>query len=310
MTPLEPAMSQNPMDLDPRKPFPIPVVALGPGSQPEEDTLDYIEMPKGMSTWQPPRLPEPEDLARHGEVRAVLVEVQQTLRRALAGEAVAPVALDGLDAAARALLNQILGEGEVSVRIAARAGDPNGASCLEAQESIYAGVWRVLRRDDDSGAVRDAIEVGSAPATLTHVARSEPNRGAALSPPAMLPQGVMNAPSILSELADRWRHRRPGDEAHIVNLTLLPLAPADLAWIEHELGSGRVLILSRGYGNCRISSTERPNTWRVVYYNSMDTMILNTIEIVQIPEVALAAREDLADSLDRLTEALEWLQGE
>jgi hydrogenase-1 operon protein HyaF len=309
MTLPEPAMSQDPTDLDTRKPFPIPVVALGPGSQPEDETLDYIEMPTGMSTWQPPILPEPEDLAQHGEVREVLVEVQQALRRALAGEAVAPIALDGLGAEARALLNQILGEGEVSIRIAGRAGDANGPNCLEAQESIYAGVWRVLKRDDDSGAVRDAIEVGFAPATLAEIARGEQHRGAGLSPQSSLPEGVMNAPSILAELADHWSRRRSGDAAHVINLTLLPLAPVDLAWLEHELGSGRVLILSRGYGNCRISSTERPHTWRVVYYNSMDTMILNTIEVVEMPEVALAAHEDLADSLERLTEALEWLQG-
>ena len=94
----------------------------------------------------------------------------------------------------------------------------------------------------------------------------------------------------------------------MINLTLLPLSPADLAWLEHEIGSGRVLILSRGYGNCRISSTERPHTWRVVYYNSMDTMILNTLEVVELPEVALAAPEDLADSLERLSEAIEWLE--
>ena len=33
-----------------------------------------------------------------------------------------------------------------------------------------------------------------------------------------------------------------------------------------------------------------PNTWRVVYYNSQDAMILNSIEVVDMPEVACAAR--------------------
>lgn len=301
-------MNTDRTELDTRKPFPIPVVALGPGSQFEDETLDYIEMPKGMSTWQPPRLPEPEDLARHVEVRAVLLEIRQALRRALAGEAVAPIALDALDGQARALLNQILGEGEVSIRVAGRAG-AGGANALEAQESIYAGVWRVLGRDEHGSVVRDAVEVGCMPATLAAITHDEGHRGAGLLPPSALPDGVMNAPSILAELADHWSRRRSGDAAHVVNLTLLPLSPADLAWLEHELGSGRVSMLSRGYGNCRIGSTERPQTWRVVYYNSMDTMILNTIEVVDMPEVALAAPEDLADSLERLSEALEWLQG-
>ena len=31
------------------KPFPIPVVPFGPGSQAEDETLDYITMPSGSS---------------------------------------------------------------------------------------------------------------------------------------------------------------------------------------------------------------------------------------------------------------------
>lgn len=301
-------MSHDPADLGSRKSFPIPLVALGPGSQTEDETLDYIKMPQDMSTWQPPQLPEPEQLAGHDDVRAVLHAVQDALRQALAGEQPAPIPLDALDSASSGILNQVMGEGEVSVRVAA-AGATAAPSCLDAQESVYAGVWRVVRRDDDTGAVHHSIEVGAAPGVLSGIARSEPHRGAGLSPQAALPPDVMNAPSILAELADHWTHWRSGDAAHVINLTLLPLARADMAWLEHEIGSGRILILSRGYGNCRISNTERPNTWRVVYYNSMDTMILNTIEVVEMPEVALAAPEDLADSLERLTEAIEWLEG-
>ncbi len=302
-------MNHDPTDLATPRPFPIPVVSIGPGSQAEDETLDYVVMPKGMSTWQPPRLPEPEEVAQHGSVRTTLRAVQEALTQALAGTPPSPIPLDGMDAQARAVLNQILGEGEVSIRIAAPSGS-DAAATIDAQESIYAGVWRVMQRDADSGELRDTIEVGAAPAAALASSRSEHHRGAGLSPQSAVPEGVMNAPSILAELADQWSHRRSGDAAHVVNLTLLPLVPADMAWIEHELGSGRVLILSRGYGNCRISSTERPHTWRVVYYNSMDTMILNTIEVVEMPEVALAAREDLADSLERLTEAIEWLHGE
>ena len=37
----------------------------------------------------------------------------------------------------------------------------------------------------------------------------------------------------------------------------------------------------------------------------MNNLILNTIEVTPVPEVALAAPEDYADSLERLGE---WLQ--
>lgn len=82
----------------------------------------------------------------------------------------------------------------------------------------------------------------------------------------------------------------------------------DIGFLDHHLGTGRVLILSRGYGNCRITNTNRPNTWRVVYYNSQDVVILNAVEISELPEVAQAAMEDLEDSQERLKEVLAWVE--
>ncbi|MCG8082170.1 MAG: hydrogenase expression/formation protein, partial [Candidatus Thiodiazotropha taylori] len=64
-------------------------------------------------------------------------------------------------------------------------------------------------------------------------------------------------------------------------------------------------ILSRGYGNCRITSTAVQNVWWVQYFNSQDKNILNTIEIGAIPAVAAAAHEDVQDSAERLSEILE-----
>jgi hydrogenase-1 operon protein HyaF len=45
----------------------------------------------------------------------------------------------------------------------------------------------------------------------------------------------------------------------------------------------------------------------VQYFNSMQTLILNTIEVVDLPEVAQAAASDLADSRERLLELLDWM---
>ena len=40
----------------------------------------------------------------------------------------------------------------------------------------------------------------------------------------------------------------------------------------------------------------------------MKTLILNTIEVVDVPEVALAAPEDLVDSRERLAELIAWIE--
>jgi hydrogenase-1 operon protein HyaF len=116
-------------------------------------------------------------------------------------------------------------------------------------------------------------------------------------------------PWLLQELADHRQHWRAGQRAEVMNLSLLPLSAADIGALDSQLGTGRVLILSRGYGNCRITNTCRANTWRVVFYNSQDKAILNSVEVTDLPEVACAATEDLGDSLERLTDVLVWVEG-
>lgn len=61
-------------------------------------------------------------------------------------------------------------------------------------------------------------------------------------------------------------------------------------------------MLSRGYGSCRIASTATPGIWRVQYFNSTDQLILDTLEVTTIPQVACAAQEDVEDSSERLRE--------
>ena len=69
-------------------------------------------------------------------------------------------------------------------------------------------------------------------------------------------------------------------------------------------------MLSRGYGNCRIVNTRAAGIWRVTYFNSQDMIILDTLEVGSVPEVACAAQQDLEDSAERLAEVLEWVEKE
>lgn len=288
------------------KPFPLPVVALGPGTHSEEETLDYLPMPKEMNTFEPPRLPEPEDLIGHDALRpvleAVLAALAQTAQASHTAHAAAiPIPLQGLGASDLALLNQVLGEGETSIRIDA---DGDGLE-IRIQESVFTGVWRVLTLHHGV-AVDDCLEVGAMPTAVRHTAQQD-----AEHPPSTWrgawPVGVQNAPLLLTELQDRIQTWATGQAAHVVNLSLLPVTPEDIGFLDHQLGTGRVLMLSRGYGNCRITNTRHPHCWRVVYYNAMDAVILNTVEVVDLPEVALAAPEDLQDSDERLEDVLRYV---
>ncbi|WP_162232560.1 hydrogenase expression/formation protein, partial [Methylogaea oryzae] len=120
---------------------------------------------------------------------------------------------------------------------------------------------------------------------------------------AALPGRVMNAPAVLAEIAGKSQKYSPGRES-VVNLSLLPMTPEDVAVLSDTLGLAGLSLVSKGYGDCRIHLTRLPGVWWVQYFNSPGQMILNTLEITRMPSVALAAAEDLADSAARLAETL------
>jgi hydrogenase-1 operon protein HyaF len=272
-----------------------PPVGFGPGSQPDasEEGLEYLPMPSGMRVYEP-HLPEVADPVRAAAARAVLMRIHEALANWKAGEEIR-IAVDDLDAPLLALVDEALGEGEVAVKVE-RAGDR-----LEIQEASLAGVWRVRAFGD--GSTRESLLVGAFP-------RVALNRAFTAVAPVVTgptPAGLMNGQPILTELLDRSAAWRRGDAPHAVNFSLLPHTPEDLAFIEQRLGVGATTILSRGYGNCRVTATATPNVWWVRYYNSVDTLILDTVEIVDMPTVVCAAAEDVADSAERLAEILDAL---
>jgi hydrogenase-1 operon protein HyaF len=275
----------------------IPVRVIGPGSQPVSDAekITYMDMPGDMSTYVAPAIPDPDDVMHMDGAR----EAMQWLRKALANYSAGaePVFADlsALSDECRELVNQVLGEGEVSIT---RDGDVKART----QEAVLAGVWRTLLFDDDENVVCDLLEVAEVP----QLARLPRGFGSAVdtSVEGVAPE-LSNAPPILVELESRCREYAETGTPHSINLTLLPLSDAELEFLDERLGRGPVDILSRAYGKCQVISTRTPAVWWVRYYNSMGTLILNTLEVVEMPGVVAAAPEDLADSAERLAEILE-----
>jgi len=260
----------------------IPVRVVGPGSQPEEqEPLQYLDMPHEMDTFRMPLVPERTDAEALSEARDVLQEFLEALEPwdPLLASPAPMLALTGLSPAARVIVNQMLGDGEVSIKL-------DGERRAHIQESVFAGVWRVCELDADDRLIGDWIEAGAIPSIVLDAAH------AAAAP----------APAIVEIV-----QRKPPSPAHVINLTLFPLTPEDHRVLEKALPVGPVAIISRGFGNCRITSTLARNVWRVQYFNTMNTLILNTLEIVEAPEVALAAPEDIEDSRERLSELIEWM---
>ncbi len=269
--------------------FPIPVVpfkpSIGPGSQPVDEVLVTLDVPNDVHAFRPPltELDAPPEVA--GPALDFLKQLLAALRETpFSPMQVVRFSLLGYPPAVRAEINELLGEGEVSVL---SAGE------LRAQETAFTGIWRIR------GEGIDDVEASAFPLALRAVAlaRELPSTPAAVPPPEL-----MNAPALFHEIRSLSGVWRVGRTAQVINLSLLPATPDDLAWLDEQLGRISFSILSRGFGNCRITATALPYVWWVQYFNNMEKLILNSIEIVDVPAVALAAQEDYDETIVRLDE--------
>lgn len=281
--------------------FPIPVVAYGPGSQPEADEANFLPMPSDMETFFMPTTHLEADPATLAAACELLEDLHSRMLKATSTQPnQVQIDLAKVSPNVVELINQSLGHGEVSILV-------RGPVNFHIQEAVFAGIWRIQEVSSDGMLQRDTICAGAIPHVVQQYAAMAAS--SEVNPPPVN-DGIMNAPAILNELQDRSRNYRIGGAAHVVNLSLLPMSQEDMTYLVVAMGPGAVTILSRGYGNCRITSTGLAHVWWVQYFNSMDQIILDTLEVVDVPEVAQAAEDDYADSVERLGEWLAVMQEE
>jgi hydrogenase-1 operon protein HyaF len=275
--------------------FPIPVVGFGPGSQPEADEANFLPMPSDMETFAMPTTHLEADPATLSAACELLEELYSRMSQT-SDKSLEQVQIDLANVAPDVveLINQSLGHGEVSILV-------RGSVNFHIQEAVFAGIWRVQELSLTGVLLHDSICAAGIPDVVQKFAARAAS--SEVNPPPMN-EGIMNAPAIINELLDM------GETAHVINLSLLPMSQEDMTYLAESLGAGAVTILSRGYGNCRITSTGLNHVWWVQYFNSMDQIILDTLEVVDVPEVAQAAADDYTDSVERLGEWLAVMQEE
>lgn len=274
----------------------IPVHVIGPGSQPgaQSDAPSYIDLPGDMDKYDAPLMPEPDEVGHLAGAREAMSWLKKVLADYQPGTESQLANLNELDADNRELVNQILGEGEVSITC-------DGVLKAKVQESVLAGVWRTLYFDDQERVAMDLLEVAAVP----HIAFAQHDNMRPVNTSVHSEsEDVPNALPILVELEDRCAKFDRVGASHSINLTLLPLSQEEIEFLDARLGRGPVDMLSRAYGKCQVISTLTANVWWVRYYNSMGTLILNSLEVTDMPQVVAAAAEDLGDSATRLHEIL------
>ena len=101
--------------------------------------------------------------------------------------------------------------------------------------------------------------------------------------------------------------RSHGAQPHSINLTQLPISEADRLFLSRLCGPGNIQIRTIGYGESYINATGLRHVWHLRCTDTLKGPLLESYEICPIPEVVLAAPEDLVDSAQRLSEVCQWL---
>lgn len=224
----------------------------------------------------------------------VIAQVMQCLRAfvsqwASEGDDHPWMSLNGLDPDALVELDRLLGEGEVRFAVDGE---------VIAWETAFVGLWR----GDSEGA--PYLEAGMSPSRIDAL-----RTGSLKTPtPRLDEQGLMNAPAVMIELeaaVRAWQQR--GDRGNL-NLTQLPLTSVDQAWLETQLGRGSVAAVSLGFGRCEVLATAWPDVWWVRYFNDQGHLILNSLEITDLPVAAQADAADIAISRTRFGDWLAVLE--
>ena len=90
------------------KPFPIPVVALGPGTQPIDEELEFIRLPEMQAAFRMPPRPLDSSTVALAEARAFLADLHSAAaRHAFGGNELLTRDVMTLGPAALALVNEV-----------------------------------------------------------------------------------------------------------------------------------------------------------------------------------------------------------
>ena len=109
-----------------------------------------------------------------------------------------------------------------------------------------------------------------------------------------------NAPPLLRELAEQVKHLLSSGEASAIDLSALPLTPADLDWLHDKLGDGEIAVTLQASGDSTLNETACPGVWWVTHHNEQGAVTSQFIEVAFVPELVKAHPQDVAIGLENL----------
>lgn len=121
-----------------------------------------------------------------------------------------------------------------------------------------------------------------------------------VSTPPAEPGQTGNAQPLLRELAEQVRRLLESGEASAIDLSALPLTPADLDWLRAQLGQGEIAITLQANGESTLNETACSGIWWVTHHNAQGAVTAQLIEVAFVPELVKAHPQDVALGLETL----------
>ena len=109
-----------------------------------------------------------------------------------------------------------------------------------------------------------------------------------------------NAPPLLRELLEMVYRLLETGEPSAIDLSALPLTPADLDWLRERLGEGEIAVTLQAEGESTLSETACPGVWWVTHHNEQGVVTSQFLEVAFVPELVKAHPEDVALGRDHL----------
>lgn len=120
----------------------------------------------------------------------------------------------------------------------------------------------------------------------------------------VVPPGVPgltgNAPPLLRELLEMVYRLLETGETSTIDLSALPLTPADLDWLREKLGSGEIRVTLQANGESTLDETACPGVWWVTHRNEQGAVTAQFLEVAFVPELVKAHPQDVAIGQEQL----------
>jgi hydrogenase-1 operon protein HyaF len=109
-----------------------------------------------------------------------------------------------------------------------------------------------------------------------------------------------NAPPLLHEISALLRRLLETGEPEAIDLSALPLTPADLDWLRDKLGEGEIAVTLQASGESTLNETACPGVWWVTHRNEQGSVTSQFIEVAFVPELVKAHPQDVASGQEYL----------